>query len=323
MKAGLWAVLFFCLFNLNAYALEDRSREMAQELALNEADSQTQTLNPPSTGVYRQTLEKVVEREEEYFPQELDTYLRFKPLTGAKSQSGKVGIIDAASEYSYEVKAFDKVPVEFSVGTRYIGINNSSVVKLPSRLTKIDFGISVPLPLFNFHDTFFVTELNPSFLSDNWSLKSSNFSMVQRYFLFRKINEKLSLICGLRIEPHFQQPYSPILGFIYTPNDRLTFNIIPENPEISYALNKNLTVFLEGDNSSDEFRVTKDNFSNAGLQYNELHAGAGFRYSFNKHIKTSFSFGRVFNHYLKYTDSQGKVALKDGFYTGLRFDVVM
>ncbi|MFA4854598.1 MAG: DUF6268 family outer membrane beta-barrel protein [Candidatus Omnitrophota bacterium] len=303
MKSALCAIALFCLFNLNSYA---------------------QVVNSPPAGGYRQVLEEVVVKEEEYFPQELDSYVRYMPSRGAKAQSGKVGIIDSASEYNYEIKAWDKLPVEFSTSVRYIGIENSTVVKLPARLTRVDFGVSTALPFFNFNNTYLAIELSPSFLSDNWNLRLSAFSMVQRYFLFYKFDEKLSFVCGLRIEPHFEDPFWPILGFIYKPNDKLTFNIVPERPEISYALDKKLTVFLEGDNSSEEFRVTKDNLKNAALQYNEMHLGAGFRYNFNKHVKGSLSCGSVFNRSIKYRqDSLGKVAMENGLYTEFRLDIVI
>jgi hypothetical protein len=302
-KTGLYAILFFCLFNPYAYA---------------------QVVNPPPAGNYRQVLEEVVVKEEEYFPQELDSYVRYMPSRGAKAQSGKVGIIDSASEYSYEIKACDKLLVEFSTSARYIGIENSTAVKLPARLTRVDFGVSTALPFFNFNNTYLAIELSPSFLTDNWNLRSSAFSLVQRYFLFYKFDEKLSFVCGLRIEPHFADPLTPILGFIYKPNDKLTFNIVPQRPEISYALDKKLTVFLEGDNSSDEFKVTKDNLKNAALQYNEMHLGAGFRYNFNKHVKGSLSCGSVFNRSIKYRqDSLGKVAMENGLYTEFRLDIVI
>lgn len=319
IKSAAAAILFFCAFNFNAYAGVDKGREMAQEVALIEA----QAVNPQPSGAYRQTLEDVVVKEEEYFPQELDSYVRYMPSRGAKAQAGKVGIIDASSEYSYEVKAWDKLPVEFSTSTRYIGIDNSTSVELPARLTRLDFGVSTALPFFNFHNTYLGIELNPSFLTDNWYLRSSAFSMTQRYFLLRKFDEKLIFVCGLRIEPHLEDPFWPIFGFIYKPNDRFTFNLIPQRPEISYALDKKLTFFLEGDNSSDEFRVSKDNLKNVPLQYNELHLGAGFRYSLNKHIKSSLSCGSVFNRSLKYRDSLGKVSMENGFYTEFRLDIVM
>jgi len=320
MKVGSCAVLFFCLLSLNAYSLEDRNREMAQELALNETQD---VVMPQPAGTYRQNLDEVVVKEEEYFPQELESYAHYIPSRGAKGQSGKVGIIDSASEYSYEFKIADTLPLEFSTGARYIGIDNSTVVQLPARLTKVDFGVSTALPFFNFKDTYLAIELNPSFLTDNWYVRSSAFSLSQRYFLFHKVDEKLSFICGVRIDPHFEDSYWPILGFIYKPNDRLTFNIIPERPEISYALDKKLTVFLEGDNTSEEFRVTKDSLKNVPLQYNELHLGAGFRYNFNKHVKSSLSCGSVFNRSLKYRDSLGKVSIENGFYTEFRLDILM
>ncbi len=87
MKSALCVIALFCLFNLNSYA---------------------QVVNSPPAGGYRQVLEEVVVKEEEYFPQELDSYARYMPSRGAKAQSGKVGIIDSAAEYSYEIKVGER-----------------------------------------------------------------------------------------------------------------------------------------------------------------------------------------------------------------------
>lgn len=314
----LLCVFIFSLLLLNVYADEERSR--AQEQAIKEAE---RTVDISSIN-YRQKLDKPIVVEEEYFPQELDTYVRFMPSAGAESQSGKVGLVASASEYNYQIKAFDKLPIEFAVISKYIGINNSTAVKLPAKLTSVSFGAEATLPFFNFDKTYFTIGLAPSFLSDNWNFRSEAFSLLQRYFMIYQPNEKWTFVAGVNYSPGFRPSLNPILGFIYKPNDRLTFNLTPNNPEISYDLNNRWTVFAQGDNTSDEYKVKQGDLKNVVLKYDEMRLGAGLRCAVNKHIKASLSTGSVFNRTIRYKENNlGKVALNNGFYSEFRLDIVM
>jgi len=278
----------------------------------------------PVMGDYRQALRKVVEIKEEDFPQEIDYYLRYMPSRGAEAQSGKVGIVDSAWEYSYQVKVAGKLPIEFALGAGYVGIDNTTAVKLPSYLSSVAFGAETTLPFFNIDRTYFTIGLAPSFFTDNWDFPTSAFRLLQRYFFIYQPNEKWTFVAGVGVSPDCEDAVMPILGFIYKPNDRLSFNIVPKQPEISYALNEKLTVFTQADMYSGEYEVTKDNLKNVILEYNEVHLGAGLRYKFNKHIKGSFSTGGIFNRSLKYRpDSLGKVTIKDGLYSEFRIEIVM
>ncbi len=281
----------------------------------------TETVAVPVNPEYRQELGHVVTIKEDEFLWELDTYARYLPSRGAYAQSGKVAIVDSASELSYDAKLFGELPVEFAIGSRYIGINNTTSVKLPSHLTQVSFGAETTLPFF-FDKTYFTVGLAPTFYTDDWNFNSSSFRIPQRYFLIYQANQKLAFICGVEVIPDFDDPVSPILGFIYQPNDKLTFNITPSKPEITYALNDKLSLLLKGDMSSEEFEVTKDNMKNVILEYNEMHLGGGFRYQVNKNIQSSFSTGYIFNRSLKYRDDDlGKVSIRDGVYTEFRIDI--
>ena len=280
-----------------------------------------ETADIPAGPEYRQELGHVVAIKEDDFPWELDSYVRYMPSRGADAQSGKVAVTESASELSYDIKAFGELPVELAIGSRYIGINNTTSVKLPSRLTQISFGAETTLPFF-FDKTYFTVGLAPTFYTDNWSINTSAFRLPQRYFFIYQANQKLAFICGLEVIPDSDDPVSPILGFIYQPNDKLTFNITPSKPEVSYHVNDKLTMFLEGDISSEEFEVTKDNLKKVVLEYNELHLGGGFRCQVNKNIQSSISGGYIFNRSIKYRDdSLGKVGIKDGLYTEFRLDI--
>jgi long-subunit fatty acid transport protein len=111
------------------------------------------------------------------------------------------------------------------------------------------------------------------------------------------------------------------LGFIYQPNDRLSFNIVPKRPNVSYKLNDKLTVFAEAGMSYEEYEVTKDDLKNVVLRFKEDRLGTGIKYKFNKFIESSVTVGGVFNRSLKYRDSLGKVDIKSGFYSEFRVEI--
>jgi hypothetical protein len=312
----LIGLFFLSVFTSNAQAAEARAE--AQEQAIREAEN----ASLPAIEQYRQTLRKAVVIKEEYFPNALDSYLRQMPSRGAKAQSGKVGIVEAASEYSYQVKAFGKLPVEFALGAGYIGINNTTAVKLPAHLTSTAFGLETTVPFFNLDKTYFTLGAAALFASDDWNFRSSSFRIPQRYFLIYQPNEQWTFIGGVGVWPDYDEVVWPILGFIYKPNDRLTFNIVPKGPEISYDVNEKLTVFGEGDMSTAEYEVTKDGRKNVVLEYNEVHLGAGLRYKFNRYIKGSVAAGGIFGRSLKYRDdSLGKVAIENGLYSEFRMEI--
>lgn len=249
---------------------------------------------------------------------ELDSYFRFMPSRKTAGPPGKVEIIEADSKYSYEFKAFEQLPVKLSLENRYIGIENSTEVELPAHLAGLNTDIETTLPFFNFNNTYIRFGVSPSFYSDDWDFPASSFRIPSRAFLIYKPNTKWTFIAGVAVYPEFEYDILPILGFIYKPNDKLSFNITPERPNISYSFNDRVTLFAEGGTSLDEFEVAKDNLKNVVLQYRELHLGAGIKYKVNKFIQSSLSVGGMFNRYLEYKDSLGKVDIKNGVYTEFR-----
>jgi len=263
----------------------------------------------------------IVQAEDE--PQHnLDAYLRYIPSRSAKTISGKVEIIESEAEYSYQFKVFDKLPVKFSLTPQYIGIENTTEVELPSNLTGLTTDIEVTLPFFNFYETYLRLGVSPSFYGDDWDFETSDFRIPMRYFLIHRPNDQWTFIAGVAIYPDFESEVLPILGFIYKPNNKLTFNIIPKRPNISYLVNDQLTLFAEGGGSTNsEFEVTKDNLKNVVLRYKEMRLGSGVKFKFNEYIQSSISAGAVFNRTLKYRDSLGKVNLKDGLYTEFRIEI--
>ncbi|MDD5432697.1 MAG: hypothetical protein PHO70_06930 [Candidatus Omnitrophica bacterium] len=330
---GFFVALF--LFSFSYVLAEPAERVIAKDdaitLAMSEATQskvQEEELSEDSgQRSYRQQLKTIIkeetESEEAAMPQEVDSYVRFIPKKTVKAMDGKVGITNAATEYSYDWKAFGKIPVEFALGSGYIGINESvQQVSLPSQLTRLSMGAEVTLPVLVVDKTYVRFGLSPTFLADGWDYAAADFRLLGRCFLINQPNDKWVFIAGVAVFPETKNRIVPIAGFIYKPNDKLTFNIMPDRPYVSYLLNKKLTVFVEGGSAGGEYVVDMDNqHTNVKLDYNELHAGLGLKYKVNKFAECSLSSGSVFNHNLEYRESLGKVAIKNGMYTEFRVDL--
>jgi hypothetical protein len=201
----------------------------------------------PGSGVkeeYRQKLESLIAEEpkqEEAMPFEADTFVRYMPQRRVDAMAGKVGIIESGNECTYNLKAFGKLPMEFSFETNYISINNSSEVKLPSHLTSLIAGIQATLPFFGIDKTHFRIGLYPSFRSENWNARASAFRMPIHTFLIYQPDKKWTFVAGVATYPDYRDKVLPIFGFIYQPSKKLIFNIIPDNPSINYMFNDKVT----------------------------------------------------------------------------------
>ena len=276
---------------------------------------------------YRQKLKEVVSEDapEEEKPLEAQAYYRYMPSRGVDAMSGKVAVTEAAQETSYVVKAFGKLPIELSVQDSYLGIENSTPIELPAKLTGASFGAEATVPFFKFDKTYFRFGVFPSFYTDDWNFNSSAFRMPNRYMLIHQPNDKWTFVAGVAVFPDsVSDQVAPILGFIYRPNDRLLFNIVPTSPSVSYKLNDKFTVFCEGGSSSGEYVVTQDQFKNVILEYKELHVGSGLQYRINKYAQSSVTVGGIFNRQLRYhPDSLGKVNIGNGFYSEFRLEMKM
>jgi hypothetical protein len=254
---------------------------------------------------------------------EADTYVRYMPSRRVDAMPGKVGIIESANECTYKLKAFGKLPLELSFESGYISINNSTGVKLPSHLTSLIAGLEATLPFFTLDKTYFRVGLYPSYRGENWEVRSSAFRMPVHTYLIYQPNNKWTFVAGVGTYPDYRTKVVPILGFIYKPNEKLIFNIIPANPSICYSLNNKVTLFIEGGMEGDEYEVDKDGLKNVVLEYNAYRGGTGVSYRFNKYIEASVSVGGVFNRRLQYRDSLGKVNLDSGMYSEFRINAAI
>jgi len=326
-------ILFSLLFfkpNVGADEGVDAAKAMDQALSQVEDTGAEVSSNTPVKAkrsvplTYRQKLDEAVTREpqEEVFPWEMDSFVRYMPSKTLKGSDGKISIVDTESELSYEFKAGGRLPIQLSINSEYVGIGKKdfSALSLPAHLTGLSFGAQGTFPFF-FDKTYIRFKVVPSFFSANWNAQASSFRIPTYTYCIYQPNQKWTFIAGVAVFPRFEDTVFPIVGFIYQPNDKLTFNIVPSEPYISYQINKMIGVFVNAGMTGGEYRVTKDGYENAILQYNEVHTGAGLEFTFSKNINASISSGYMFNRYLKYRDSLGKASMKNDIYTEFRLEM--
>lgn len=290
------------------------------------ADAQTQSkINSADSHKesFRQNLEsEIIKDEEENQPFEIDYFTKYLPSRKVNAMPGEIGVTESACELSYEWNVLNTLPVELSLEAQYFSINNTTRVTLPSHLNGLTAGIETTLPFFNFDKTYVRVGVSPAFYADTWDFDSSSFRIPFHSFLIYQFNNRWTFIAGVGVFPDFENKILPIAGFIYKPNTRLTFSIVPKNPNVSYVLNPRVTLFVEdGSLLNTEFEVKKDNLENVVLKYNETRLGTGIKYKFNKFIQSAVSVGAIFNRSLEYRDSLGKVDIKNGMYTEFKIEM--
>ncbi|MCX5697465.1 MAG: hypothetical protein NTU54_05815, partial [Candidatus Omnitrophica bacterium] len=155
----------------------------------------------------------------------------------------------------------------------------------------------------------------------NWTFNGETFRIPNRYYAIYQPNDKWTFICGVAFFPEYEDSVLPVAGFIYKPNDKLVYNITPNRPNITYALSDKTSIFIEGGRLFEEYMVTRESSKNVKLHYVQEHLGCGARFKLNKFTEASVSTGGVFNHYLRYRDSGGKVSIKNGLYTEFRIQM--
>jgi hypothetical protein len=97
-----------------------------------------------------------------------------------------------------------------------------------------------------------------------------------------------------------QFPVLPIGGLIWKPADRWNVFLVPPEPRVSYAVNRKLDVFVNGQLIGGSFRTHRDTslrpsrLRNAALDYTEYRAGAGLEYRCTPTVSVAVNGGYTF-----------------------------
>ncbi len=213
-------------------------------------------------------------------------------------------------------KVAGQLPVEILLSIGHKDINTDSPVDLPSHLEarRLKFSAKFPAPFISDDRFFMGIDILPTFNTDSWDWQSGAFRIPFRSYLIFKESDDFILVGGVTVRPEYEREVIPLVGLIYRPNDRLSFNLASDDPNISYKLNDATLLRWELQYAFDEYEVTRGAQEGVVLQYQEIASGFGIEHQFNDAFKGLLSSGVVFNRQLKYKDDVGKVAPNAGLY---------
>lgn len=237
-----------------------------------------------------------------------------------EATDGDIDITSTKFDLTYKFKVAGELPVDISLDVGHKDISADTPVGLPSHLESRRLGFSAKFPApFIADDRFFMgLDIFPTLNTDGWDWESGAFRIPFRGYLIFRESDDLIFVGGVTVRPEYEREVIPLIGLIYRPNDRLSFNFASDDPNISYKLNDATLLRWEFQYAFDEYEVTRGAQEGVVLQYQEISSGFGIEHQLNETFQGAVSAGGVFNRRLEYKDDVGKVAPETGFYTSLQ-----
>ncbi len=240
-----------------------------------------------------------------------------------KAMSGEIDIIETELKYDLDFKIEGELPVTLSLDFNHIDLNENIPVNLPSHLEGRSFWFSTkfPMPFMDSEHYFMGVDIIPTLNTDSWKWRSGAFRLPFRIYGIYKESDSFILVAGVSVCPEYDTVVLPLLGLIYKPNDRLSFNLASSDPNISYKLTETTTLLWEFDYTLEEYEVTRSGTKGVVLKYREYSTGVGLQYKPCDYFRVVVSVGGVFNRRLDYRDGAGKVDPDAGLYTGGQINI--
>ena len=247
---------------------------------------------------------------------EATLYSRYIGEADVHRMSGQVQVSETELDLTYDFKLSNGLPIALSIVNRHLDIDNSTAVNLPNHLEGRTLGISTrfPIPFIKSDQYFMGLDVYPSLFTDGWSWEDGAFRVPFRTYLIYRRSEKFILVGGVHARPGYADQVLPLVGLIWKPNDRLSFNLASSEPNISYQLSENWKAFVEFGLTNEEYEVTRGIHKNVVLIHKSYSSGVGVRYTVKDSVDASLSVGGVFARRFEYRDTHQEVEPDPGVY---------
>jgi len=222
---------------------------------------------------------------------------------------GEIEISESKFSATYGYNLPNLLPITLGFNIKHTEINEDLAAEYPSHLEARSFqvGTKFPIPFMELENYYMGVDVFPTMNTDGWEWEDSAFRMPFRTYLIYKPEEKFILVAGVSVRIDYDDTVLPLFGLIYKPNDRLSFNLASDNPNVSYKLNDQFTTFAEFDYARDEYEVTQNGQKGVILKYRQSSAGAGLKYEPTKFLEASVATGLVLGRRIEYEDSSDKI----------------
>lgn len=228
----------------------------------------------------------VLADEEEKLPLRVKMDSRYLSESDVASQFGNIQITESKLEVEYDLKAFGQLPLTFSLEGKHIDIDEDLAQELPSHLEGRSLGLSVkfPVPFIDTEHYYLGLDVMPSLYTDKAQWESSAFRVPFRTYLIYKQSDQLIWVAGVTVRIDYDDEVMPLIGVIYKPTDRLSFNLASTDPYIEYKLTEQTAAFWEFGYVMDEYEVNRDGQKGVVLKYREASTGLGLRHKISQNF---------------------------------------
>lgn len=238
-----------------------------------------------------------------------------------KAQPGDIQIFEKDLNYIYRLTD-GELPLDLLLNVKHILIDEDLATALPSVLLSRGVGLrtKIPLPFSDKEHYFIAVEVNPAFQTatkDDFTLDSKSFRVLTNTYLIYKGGDNFLILAGVAFRSEYDEAILPIFGFVYTPNDRLSFNLASKYPNVSYKLTDETTLLWQFSFVSDEYEIIQKADKGRALRYQNIATGIGLKHAVTENVEISLNGGIVFNRNIEFRDGAGKVAPKPAPYVGL------
>ena len=214
------------------------------------------------------------------------------------------------------------MPLDIKIGGNHYFFKETTSVDIPEKAKARGAWISSRFPIPSMDQRFlFGLELNPVFQNAKGAKFDTdafrfNFSPT---FIFKR-DKDFEFVIGAKIRPRYDKVVLPIIGFNYQATDKLSFNLVSDEPSIDYKITDKTKLFWGFNYLLDEFEVTAGSLDGSILEVQNFTTGAGIEHQFNNHFVIRSEVGGVFDRIIKYQDDNGKLVPKPGVYFKLSLD---
>jgi len=234
---------------------------------------------------------------------------RYLMNSDVSNMDGEIEVTESKFSLKHKDKISGQLPFDINLNVKHIDINEDLAVDLPSHLEYRSIGVSTkfPAPCVDSDEFFVGVDVDMRMNTDDWDWETSAVRIPFRAYLIYKPEEKFVFVCGVAVRPDYDATVLPIVGMIYKPDDRWSFNFASSEPSVTYKVDDKLTAVMEFDYALDEYEVSRGLDRGVVLKYRQASTGFGLQYEMAEDVTGLFSVGGVFGRRLEYEDDNGKV----------------
>lgn len=232
----------------------------------------------------------------------VQTSVGYLPSADLHAASGDVTISDYRLKIARNIRLDERITLNLGGGYGLKHVVSSPAASLPRDLHALFLETGVT---YRINDKAFASlKLYPGFYSDFKDPGEDDLRMPALALAGYSFDNGMSVIGGFLYRfGYYANPFIPVLGVSYQPNQTWRFDLVAPRPGITYVASRQLQLFVAGDFASDEYELKDRSFGAKAIRYGDYKGMAGFTYVPTTSTKLTAAGGYAFERRFVFYDS--------------------